>query len=75
MLSRNCGSVPSAGMPSGLSSKGITVKTIRWFLQEYRHEDEQGRYYLIHIERIWMSAFRTGLCCGLVPFIVYWILR
>lgn len=52
-----------------------TVKTIKWFIEEYRQEDETGRYYLRNILSIWYSGLRIGLGLGVVPLIVYWILR
>ena len=51
------------------------MKTIKWFLSEYRHEDAQNRYYLQNIVKIWMSGLRYGFIAGLLPLIVWWILR
>lgn len=51
------------------------MKTVLWFIREYRHEDEQGRYYLVPISKIYMSGVRCGLALGLLPLVAYWILR
>jgi hypothetical protein len=51
------------------------VKTIKWFITEYRHEDTEGRYYLMHIEKVWLAGVKTGLALGFIPLIAYWIIR
>lgn len=58
-----------------LCKEGETVKTIKWFVQEYRHEDQEGRYYLVPISKIYMSGVRCGLSLGVIPLVLYWILR
>jgi len=51
------------------------VKTVRWFIDEYRHEDKEGQYYLRNILHIWYNGLRTGLVIGLLPLVLVWILR
>ena len=48
---------------------------MKWFIQEYRHESLEGKYYLKHILSIWYSGLRVGLAVGLIPLVAYWILR
>lgn len=57
------------------TARSRNMNTLRWFLTEYRHEDEQNRYYLQNIVKIWMSGLRYGFIAGLLPLIVWWILR
>jgi hypothetical protein len=58
-----------------LSRKGEAVKTIKWFINEYRHEDSEGRYYLTNILHIWFHGLKLGLLLGFIPLIAYWIIR
>lgn len=51
------------------------MKNIKWWLNEWRHEDAEGRYYLQHIVTVWLSGARYGFCAGIIPVIVWWILR
>lgn len=51
------------------------VRTVKWMINEYRHEDKEGQYYLNGIIHIWLSGARCGVLVGLLPLIVWWILR
>jgi hypothetical protein len=44
-------------------------------MTEYRHEDQEGKYYLVNITKIWLSGLRYGFCAGFIPVLVWWILK
>lgn len=57
-------------------SQGRTpVKTIKWLVREYRHEDLEGRYYLNSIIQIWINGAKYGFLAGFVPLLVWWVLK
>lgn len=58
-----------------LENGGPRVNTLKWFVNEYRHEDETGQYYLRNIVKIWLSGLRYGFCAGFIPVLVWWILK
>lgn len=51
------------------------VKTIKWLIREYRHEDLEGKYYLTSIIQVWLSGAKYGFVAGILPPLVWWILR
>ena len=55
--------------------RGTTVKTIKWLIREYRHEDQEGKYYLNSIMQVWLSGAKYGFVVGFLPVLVWWILK
>ena len=51
------------------------VRTVRWLINEYRHEDAAGRYYMDKVMTIYFAGLKLGLALGLIPVLLWWILR
>lgn len=68
-------STPTIIIHAILENGGRRVNTFKWFISEYRHEDETGQYYLRNIVKIWLSGLRYGFCAGFIPVLVWWILK
>lgn len=55
------------------------MKTIKWFMQEYRQEDAEGQYYMREILKIYYKGIQTGVVCMfggfLITLLVYWVAK